>query len=169
MITERRTKRRFAHELYPHPQELEIRPLAVDVPYLYARALGFDPDGTSWFDLLGAEASSAGPDRILLYVSTGQAALAADAMLQGLTGDEAYRWVQERCQGDNLGEFLWERGTHYGVDPDAIKPYPCGPEPERHNHLSEPDSRGYQLVTIVAGRESECEECTEPVPNETGA
>ena len=32
-----RTKRRYAHELYPHAGEYEVRPLAVEVPYLYAQ------------------------------------------------------------------------------------------------------------------------------------
>lgn len=46
-MTDRRTKRRYAHELYPH-EEGTIRPLEVEVPYLYARALGLEIGGTSW-------------------------------------------------------------------------------------------------------------------------
>ena len=30
-MTERRTKRRYAHELYPHAEEGETRPLEVEV------------------------------------------------------------------------------------------------------------------------------------------
>ena len=43
----RRTKRRYAHELFPHPDECEVRPLAVEVPYLYARAIGATSRRTS--------------------------------------------------------------------------------------------------------------------------
>ena len=46
----RRTIRRYAHELYPHGNEGETRDLAVEVPYLYARAVGLDVWGTSWND-----------------------------------------------------------------------------------------------------------------------
>ena len=35
----RRTIRRYAHEIYPHGNEGETRDLAVEVPYLYARAI----------------------------------------------------------------------------------------------------------------------------------
>ena len=47
----RRTKRRYAHELYPGPKdEWEIRPLTVEVPHRYARFLGLSSWGTGWFD-----------------------------------------------------------------------------------------------------------------------
>ena len=45
-VAKRRTKRRYAHELYPHADEFEVRKLAVEVPYLYARAIGFEIEGT---------------------------------------------------------------------------------------------------------------------------
>lgn len=42
--TERRTKRRYAHELYPHPEEGQTRPLACnrtsDPPDTTGRTLG---------------------------------------------------------------------------------------------------------------------------------
>ena len=41
-MSERRTIRRYAHEMYPHAEEGETRALAVEVPYLYARAVGLD-------------------------------------------------------------------------------------------------------------------------------
>ena len=44
----RRTIRRYAHEIYPHGSEGETRDLAVEVPYLYAQAIGLDVWGTSW-------------------------------------------------------------------------------------------------------------------------
>lgn len=46
----RRTKRRYAHELYPHAEEWETPLLEVEVPYPYARAIGFDVLETGWFD-----------------------------------------------------------------------------------------------------------------------
>ena len=49
-MTERRTKRRYAHELYPHAAEGDIRPLDVEVPYRIARAVGFDVQGTGWLN-----------------------------------------------------------------------------------------------------------------------
>ena len=70
------------------------------------------------------------------------------------------------------GEFwrLHEEAAKYGVDTYAIKPYPCGPERDQHDHLSEPHFRygmESRTVTRVQGKESECEECTESV-EETG-
>ena len=46
----RRTIRRYAHEIYPHAALDEIRPLAAEVPYLYARAIGLEVVGTGWVD-----------------------------------------------------------------------------------------------------------------------
>ena len=43
-----RTKRRYAHELYPHADDFERRPLETEVPYLYARAHGIDIYGTGY-------------------------------------------------------------------------------------------------------------------------
>ena len=42
------SKRRYAHELYPHAEDWQTRPLTVEVPYLYARAIGYSISGTSW-------------------------------------------------------------------------------------------------------------------------
>lgn len=42
------TIRKYAHELYPHAAEGEVRPLAVEVPYLYARMVGLSPFDTGW-------------------------------------------------------------------------------------------------------------------------
>lgn len=154
----RRTKRRYAHELYPHAEEFEVRPLTVEVPYLYAMAVGFDVQGTGWFDV---EPPRIAGDRTMYLIKSRELALLADALLQGLTGDEAWSWAGERM--DYEGEWVWDRATHYGIDIDTIKPYPCGPEPDHHDHLGEPDSRGWKVVTRVAGTEADCEECTEVV------
>ena len=161
----RRTKRRYAHELYPHAEEWQTRPLAVEVPYLYARAVGLQTYGTGWMsliDLRTPEGYRESGDRSEAYVMSGLLALMADALLQGMTGDEAWKWANDRAAGDNIGEWIWERAVHHGVDPNRIKPYPCGPEPEHHTHESEPDARGWRRCTRVYCPESDCPDCTEP-------
>ena len=154
--TARRTKRRYAHELYPHADEWETRELATEVPYLYARAIGFDVWGTGWFDNPRRD----GAERMNQLLDQRRIALLADALHQGKTGQEAWAWADTRM--DESGEWIYQQAVHYGVDPDRIKPYECGPEPDHHDHHSAPDSRGWRTVTRVDGKESECEECTEP-------
>lgn len=158
-MTDRRTKRRYAHELYPH-EEGTIRPLEVEVPYLYARALGLEIGGTSWFTV---EPRSIAGDRVDRMIGARHVALLADALAQSLVGQEAWEWA-ESMLSDESGETVYERAVHYGVDPTAIKPYQCGDEPNHHDHYSEPDRRGARFVDRVDGRESECDECTELAP-----
>lgn len=155
----RRTKRRYAYELFPHAEEDETRPLAVEVPYLYAQAIGFELSGTSWSKV---EPRSIGGDRVMHMIAARQIAFMADAMLQGMTGDEAWKWADERAT-DETGEWVGERSGIYGVPYDDIKPYPCGPEPDHHSHMDEPDARGWRTVHRIPGKESECDDCTEPV------
>lgn len=168
----RRTIRRYAHELYPHAEEGEVRSLAVEVPCLYARAQGFEINGTSWHDMLDV----AQPDdtRRLAIARTGellqngQIALLADALLQGMAGQEAWEWAESRCAGDTIGEWIWERGTSYGVDIARIKPYACGPEPQTHWHMeSTGNVLGQGVVTYIDCAESECPDCTEPIEPES--
>lgn len=167
-MTETRTKRRYAHELYPHPDEFEVRPLAVEVPYLYAQAIGYELGGTGWFDMLGAdttpEQNHIAGDRTMALIRQRQLALLADALLQGMTGDEAWKWAAER--DDYEGGWISERSEVYGIDWSAIKPYACGPEPDHHDHYGEPDSRGWRRVFRTKGKESGCPDCTEPVEAE---
>ena len=154
----RRTKRRYAHELYPHGEPSHARPLEVEVPYLYSRAMGLEIQDTGWFKNPGKEAN----DRIMRLIDARMIALQADAMLQGLTGNEAWSWVVMRA-ADESGEWAWERAEHYGVEPEKIKPYPCGPEPEHHDHFDNPDGRRWGTVTQAPGAESACIDCTEPI------
>lgn len=167
----RRTIRRYAYELYPHPNEGENRDLAVEVPYLYARAQGFEVWGTGYFDLAprredgtyDAAENRQRIDRIGQIIDAARIAFLADALLQGLTGQEAWDWADQRHWGDSVGEWVWERGTHYGVDLARIKPYPCGPEPSQHDHMaSTGDVMGHGIVTRIDCPESECPTCTEP-------
>ena len=155
----RRTIRRYAHEIYPHPGEGEVRPLDLDVPYLYARALGLGIWGTGWFD-----AEPGGHmERTHMLLAARDIALTADALAQGLTGDEAWTWAQERAC-DETGEWIWDRAVHYGIDPHRIKPYPCGPTPDYHEHKdSTGTSMGDGIVTRIDGPEDQCEACTEEV------
>ena len=165
-----RTKRRYAHELYPHPEEGEVRPLAVEVPYLYAQAIGLDVQGTSWFGPFRNPATGEvdeqrvqrSTSRTMLMIAARGEAFLADALLQGLAGQEAWEWAQVRNNPEGC-EWVWERAVHYGIDPDVIKPYPCGPEPDHHDHWTQRDGHGSKtLIARVAGKESECPECTEP-------
>lgn len=163
--TERRTKRRYAHELYPMAKEGEVRPLAVEVPALYASALGHEVWETGWFAGIrtsGHRAEAA--DRMVFLVQTRQVAFLADALAQGLTGDEAWEWAAEYA-AEESGELVWERAEHYGVRPEAIKPYPCGPEPGFHRHFADQENRS-GVTTRVDGPEDACPTCTEPIPAE---
>ena len=154
----RRTKRRYAHELYPHPDEMEIRALAVEVPYLYARAIGLETSGTSWVDV-DVEAAV---QRTAELMDARRIALLADAIHQGLAGGDAWKWVESRYW-DYEGSAVWKRARHYGVPVDLIKPYQCGPEPDHHYHHGPPDERGWREAIVVREPESECVECTEVV------
>lgn len=159
----RRTIRRYAHELYPPAKdEFEIRPLAVDVPHYYARFVGLSSWGTGWFDADPAVSM----DRTIQYCYAAEAALLLDALAQGLTGDDAWRWVQEHSDAGDGFELVGERATHYLGDDivDRIKPYPCG-EATTHDHYGPRDARGFRTVSRVAGPEDECMDCTEPDPN----
>lgn len=162
----RRTKRRFAHELFPHAKEGEVRPLDVEVPYRIARAVGYDVAGTGWFDAETREQGIRMAARTVQLMNEARITMLAMALHKGLSGDEAWRWA-DSGMGDGEMWRVYEEAAAYGVDVHAIKPYPCGPEPDYHDHLGEPSPRsGSRLVTRVPGRESECVECTEPVPVE---
>lgn len=156
----RRTKRRYAHELYPEPKPDQRSDLHVTLPYLFARALGLDTWGTGWGDLPRTETRQS-VSRIEEYVAAGQLALMADALTQGLAGAEAWAWVMDRSW-DNMPEWLHERAHYYGLDLSLLKPYPCGTEPEYHWHntLTGDSTRGGPMER-VDGRESECPACTE--------
>lgn len=163
-MSTRRTKRRYAHELYPHAEEWETRPLAVEVPYLYARAVGLEVMGTGWSDMRG-DALKETNARVMDLIAASRLALLADALLQGLTGDEAWQWADVRHWADAVGDFVFERAVHYGVPVDRIKPYPCGPEPDHHDHYV----NGSRRVNRVTGKESECPDCTEDTPENAEA
>lgn len=165
-----KTKRKYAHELYPHADEYEVRPIAVEVPYLYARAIGHEVWCTGWHDAPWRDnpwAQEATTSRTIALIEARHKALLADAILQGMSGQEAWTWAEERM--DEEGGWIYDRAKHYGIDVDLIKPYPCGPEPDHHNHHGEPDQNGWRTSTRVTGKESECEECCEPLdPREPG-
>ena len=159
----RRTKRRYAHELFPHPDEREARPLAVEVPYLYARAIGLGIWGTDWFDVLDRkdDSSHAAMERTNSLVQATHLALLADALAQGLAGEEAWAWATER--NDPEGEWRAERAEHYGVPIDQIKPYPVIAEGKWHYHHLMHESGKFTHSVRIQTPEPECEDCTEPV------
>jgi hypothetical protein len=159
---ERRTKRRYAHELYPHPGEYDVRPLAVDVPYLYAQALGLEVWGTGWFDAFKRVAPQReATDRTLRLLAARRLAFTADALSQDMVGDEAWAWAEE-YGNEESGELVWDRAVAHGVKPHLIKPYLCGPEPDCHDHFTDQELR-QGIVTRIEGPESACPLCTEPV------
>ena len=164
---EMRTKRRYAHELYPHPEESEVRPLEVEVPYLYARAFGWDVEGTNWHALMTAKEFREANDRTYLMLAARGRALHADALLQGLSGQDAWNWAETRNSPE--GDWIWDRAVHYGVDPDAIKPYPCGGEPDHHDHLEPIPGSDWRNVIRIDRPESECPDCCEPVDSPVAA
>lgn len=150
------TKRKYAHELFPEPDL--ATPLEAMMPYLYARAIGMNTMGTGY---LHAPIRDHG-FRAETFMAAALEAFVVDALMQGMTGDEAWQWAQSRCC--EPGEWLYERGAVYGVDYYAIKPYPCGPEPGWHWHgKSTGDSTGQGALTRVHCPEDECPDCTEEV------
>lgn len=175
MGEQRRTKRRYASEIYPYADEWEVRPLSVEVPHRYAEMVGTAALWTGWFDLVSTypkgspEASIAAQlsmSRIAQHLLSAEVACLADALSQGMTGDEAWSWAMTRVIDDM--ELAYERAAHYGIPFERIKPYPCGPEPDDHDHKGDPAPGGRHYVNRVNGKESECPDCTEPVPAEGG-
>jgi hypothetical protein len=84
-----------------------------------------------------------------------------------MTGATAWAWASERTGDDP--EWAYERAAHYGVTIAAIKPYPCGPEPDHHDHLGPVDAHGWRTATRIDCPESECPDCTEPIEPEAVA
>lgn len=158
-----KTKRKYAHELYPLAKEGEVRPLQVEVPCQYALAMGFEVEGTDWFDLVhGSDAEKAlAFARTTQLINQRMYAFLLDALLQGMSGQEAFAWASERAD-DETGEIAWDRAVHYGVRVDEIRPYPVLAEAKRHRHWTPRDAHGCKvLIETVLISESECPECTE--------
>ena len=157
-MTKRRTIRRFAHELYPHGMDGEIRPLEAEAPYWLARAAGLDIRGTAWL----SDDVEWRP-RVGEFIAAARIALLADALLQGRAGQEAWEWATQYT-GDELYEVICDRAVHYGVPVELIKPYPCGTEPDWHHHMASTGNiTGYGFTTTINCPESECPACTEEV------
>lgn len=156
----RRTIRRYAHEVFPHPQEGEVRDLETEVKYLYAQWLGHELFGTDWFTL----GDSDDPVKRRLtglrtahFIRLQQLALTADALHRGLTGQAAWEWVVKHH--DPESEVTYDCAAKYLTDAEMerIKPYPVLEEIEPHEHVN----RTTRIVTYAEGKESNCDECTE--------
>lgn len=155
----RRTIRRYAYEHYPHADECEVRPLETEVPALLAEAVGLTVSGTGWM-----EVPHEGVARMSYFLAAAEVALLADALHQGMVGDEAWRWAACGGSGEVQHEMVFERAAHYGVPIGRIKPYDCGPEPQVHWHMaSTGDATGHGEIKSIDCPESECETCTEEV------
>jgi len=152
----RRTIRRYAHEMYPEPNEAQAGDLTAQMPYLYARAIGLRSFGTGFMDVPLDHMK-----RCVEFTDAVLIALLADAHFQGMTGPDAWEWAYW-SQHDEM-EAVWKRAMSHGVKPQLIKPYPCGPEPQTHWHKATTgDVTGDGIVTPIWCAESECPTCTEP-------
>ena len=111
-----------------------------------------------------AEREIAG-SRIHHLINARRLAFLADALHQGMTGQDAWEWAEGRAL-EETGELAYDRARRHGVPCDRIKPYPCGPEPDHHDHMaSTGDVTGHGIVTRIDCPESECPTCTEEAPN----
>lgn len=115
----RRTIRRYAHELYPHADDFERRPLETEVPYLYARAHGIDIYGTGYaMCFTDMDARREFQNRVMIMLHARAVALLADALYQGLAGELDAIIVKVRD-----GAHVRNKAAHIavGVDMDGIK------------------------------------------------
>lgn len=160
------TRRKYADELFP---EAEVDAcggsgkLSAELPYLYARAIGLEVHGTDWLDLhrnSDKAVQMLTVNRVEALDQARRIALLADAIFQGMTGQEAWDWAD--CRADEDGNEVRQRARHFGVDVAGIRPYPVLSEPDHHTHL---DPAGRQVLARV--KESQCPQCCEPEEFET--
>lgn len=117
-MSETNTKR-YAHEIAPWPGE--DAPFVEHVRYAVARAQGF------WLRFMEHPPSVSHRDYVIEAIYTGQNALLLTALYDGLVGEDAYRWMWERSQDGDIGEWLWEIGGRLGIDMSSIKGYATEP------------------------------------------
>lgn len=112
------TEKKYAHEIEPHPEEGETVRLDRLVRYHYAQA-------QAWHLAFAESLNERGPAfdfPLSQYLGHSHLAFLHDALLQGLSGQEAADWASVRHHSESA-ELVWERADFYGLDPDAIKPY----------------------------------------------
>lgn len=109
------TDLKYAHEIVPHPEEGEVVDLPILVRYHYTQAqawhLSFAESINGDFDFPLSQ-----------YLGHAHLAFLHDALLQGLSGQEAADWASVRHHSESA-ELVWERADHYGINPDQIRPY----------------------------------------------
>jgi hypothetical protein len=117
MIT---VEKKYAHEIEPHPEEGEAVPLDRLVRYHYAQAQAWH---LAFAEAISGDIGTAEFDFPLSrYLGHSHLAFLHDALLQGLSGQEAADWASVRHHSESA-ELVWERGVAYGLNPDAIRPY----------------------------------------------
>ena len=108
----------YAHELVPHPDEGETKPLDYLARYHYAQAQAWHLAFADVIDDPGPRLDFA----LGQYLRHAHLALLHDALAQGMGGQEAADWASQRNHSESA-EWIWERGVAYGLDPDQIRPY----------------------------------------------
>ena len=111
-----KTTKKYAHEIVPHLDEGETKPLDYLVRYHYAQA-------QAWH-LSFAEAINSGDFDFPLSQYLGHAHLAFlhDSLAQGMSGQEAADWASERTHSESC-ELVWERANACGLPVDEIGAY----------------------------------------------
>lgn len=122
---------KYAHEIVPHPDEGESRPLGTVVRYHYAQALAWH---LAFAEVI--RVGELGPRldfALSQYLSHTHLAFLHDALAQGLADQGAADWAAVRIHPESP-ELVWERAVHYGLDPDEIRAYETTREAKGDNH-----------------------------------
>ena len=112
------TEKKYAHEIMPHPEEGEAKPLDYLVRYHYAQAM-------AWHLTFADVLDSPGPRFDLAlsqYLHHAHLGFLHDALRQGMDGQEAVGWVADRNHSESV-EWVWERAVACDLNPDEIKAY----------------------------------------------
>lgn len=112
------SEKKYAHEIIPHPEEGEAKPLDYLVRYHYAQAQGWHLAFAEVLDEPGPRFDLA----LSQYLHHAHLGFLHDALHQGWAGQAAVDWVADRNHSESA-EWVWERAIECGLSPDEIKPY----------------------------------------------